>query len=193
MSLKDEYNKIQTPSELSLFMQKYINYGYLDKDKKLHYYDDIDFNEKWFDNYVLESANDVLNTGVGNCFDQVELERDWFINNGYEVKTLYEMVRLDYTNPYPTHTFLIYKDGDNWNWIENADYDNRGIHSFTSLNELLNFNYVRYIELLKKYNIKDEEIDNIIVTEYAKPKDGLNALEFLNYVTNSKRINEKVC
>ena len=46
---------------------------------------------------------------IGNCFDQTELERDWFTKNNYYVETYFEMVNLDYKNAYPTHSFLIYK------------------------------------------------------------------------------------
>ena len=42
---------------------------------------------------------------TGNCFDQTELERDWFTKNNYYVETYFEMVNLNYKNVYPTHSF----------------------------------------------------------------------------------------
>lgn len=192
ISIKDVYDDINNPADLSKFMQKYIDYGYLSMNGTVHHYYDDDFNDKWYDNYMLESSLDVLNTGIGNCFDQVEFEREWFVNNGYEVKTIYEMVLLDYENPYPTHAFLVFKDENNkWNYFENADYDNRGIYTFSNFNKLINYQYNKYVELLKKYDITPNELKKIIITEYEKPRVHSTAEEFINYVVDSKKINLK--
>lgn len=186
-NIKSIYNSINNPSSLLEFMDKYINYGYLDKNGVVHHFDDIDFNDNWYEKYILESSTEVLENRFGNCWDQVEFERDWFLIHDYEIKTFYEMVQLDYDNPYPTHTFLIYKDEeDNWNWFENADFDNRGIHKFSSLDELLKYQYNNYVSSLKKANISKEELDKIIITEYLKPKIHSTAEKFISHVINSK-------
>lgn len=183
------FSKIKTPQELLNFMSENINYGYLGKSGRIFNDNDKDFNEKWFDEYILEGKDDILKTLSGNCWDQVELEREWFIKNNYEVKTIYEMVNLDYKNDYPTHSFLIYKDNDNtWNWFENADVSNKGIHSFYKLEELLNYQYNKYLKLLKEFNITNEEIKKIIITEFQKPRRRINANDYLNHVINSKQI-----
>ena len=60
------------------------------------------------------------------------------------------MVKLDYNNNYPTHSFLIFKDKDNsWNWFENSDFENRGIHRFNSIDELLKYQYDKYLKFLQ--------------------------------------------
>lgn len=187
--IKKEFDKVHTPVELLKFMSKYINYGYLGKSGRVYRYDDSDFNDKWFNEYILESEDDILQTGFGNCWDQVELERYWFLRNGYQIKTIYEMVKLDYDNLYPTHAFLVFKDHDgNWNWFENSDFNNRGIHEFSSVDELLNYQYKKYVEFLKTFNIRDEEIENIILTEFDKPLSHISALEYLDFVTDAKKI-----
>jgi len=182
---------IKTPEELLDFMSNNINYGYLGKNGRVYHYDDLDFNLDWYEQYILESKNDLLKNLYGNCWDQVELERDWFLKNGYEIKTIYEMVKLDYDNVYPTHSFLIYKDKDCWYWFENSDFDNRGIHKFNTLDDLLNYQYKKYVEFLKSFNITDEELEKIIVTEFDKPKEHISAEEYLNHVINSQQINKK--
>ena len=183
------FNDINTPHELLEFMSKNINYGYLGKSGRVYHFDDSDFNDKWFDEYILESKEDILKTLYGNCWDQVELERYWFKKNGYEIKTIYEMVKLNYDNNYPSHSFLIFKDKEGcWNWFENADYENRGIHKFDSIDELLKYQYSKYLDFLKTFNITDDEIKKIILTEFGEPKSNISALEYLDFVINSNSI-----
>lgn len=181
-------DNINTPEELLKFMSERIEYGYLGKNGRIYHYDDSDFNSDWFKQYLLENKNDILKNLCGNCWDQVEFERDWFLEHGYEIKTIYEMVKLDYDNEYPTHSFLVYKDNDYWCWFENADFNNRGIHKFNSFDELLNYQYRLYVKFLKTFNISNEEIQNIIVTDFDKPKDHASAEEYLDHVIDSKLI-----
>ncbi|MBR1413447.1 MAG: hypothetical protein IJ574_02105 [Bacilli bacterium] len=179
-------NDIKTPEKLLVYMSNNINYGYLGKNGRVYHYDDEDFNSAWYSQYILESKEDLLKNLCGNCFDQVEFERDWFLKNNYEIKTIYEMVLLDYDNEYPTHSFLIFKYDDNWFWFENSDFNNRGIHKFSSLDELLNYQYKRYVEYLKTFNITIEEIDEIIITEFNEPEKHITAKEYLEHVIDSK-------
>lgn len=179
---------IKTPEELLNFMSNKINYGYLGKNGRVYHSDDSDFDKDWYEEYILESKDDILKNLYGNCWDQVELERYWFLKNGYEIKTIYEMVKLDYDNIYPTHSFLVYKDNDYWCWFENADFNNRGIHKFNTLDELLNYQYKKYVDYLKTFGIKNDEIKKIIVTEFDKPKEHISACEYLKYVIDSRNI-----
>ena len=144
----------------------------MSKDSKIHHFYDQDFNDDWYNKYILQSAEEVINNKVGNCWDQVELERQWFEENGYIVKTFYEMIKLDYENIYPTHSFLVFKDkeNDNWYWFENADFNNRGIHKFDNIDSLLKYQIDKYMELLRTFNIKDIELEHFIITKFEKPK-----------------------
>ena len=182
-------DNIKTPEELLKFMESNIKYGYLGKNKKVYYFDDEDFNKDWLDQYVLENNKDILKNHCGTCWDQVEFERDWFLNHGYEIKTIYEMVLLDYKNNYPTHAYLVYKEDEKWCWFENSDFNNQGIHKFNSFEELIKNQYYKYVSLLKNYNISDEEIDKIIITDYERPKEHISASEYYEHTISSKRIN----
>lgn len=188
---KNNKKDINTPEELLKYMSENINYGYLGKDGRVYHYDDENFNEKWHSEYVLQNKDSILKTRYGTCWDQVEFERYWFNKNNYEIKTIYEMVNVDYKNDYPTHSFLIYKENDTWNWFENSDFNNRGIHTFNSYKELIKYQYNRYLDFLKEFNIKKEEIDKIIMTEFTEPNDNINADEYINHVLSSKIINYK--
>ena len=187
MNLLEEYNNIKTPKELSEFMKKHITYGYLGKSGNIYHFNDEGFNEKWKDEYILENYIDVLNNKIGNCFDQVELERNWFNKNNYEFKTIYHQVMLDYDNPYPTHTFLVYKENESWYWFENAWEDMSGIHKFNTLDELLKYEYEENLKFLKTYNITQDEINKIQYFEYEKPNEHLSSIDYLNHVANLKK------
>ena len=180
------YTNIKTPNELNEYMNKNILYGYLGKNNKIYMPNDSNFDKDWLDNYILENAFDILNTKVGNCWDQVEFERNWFENNNYEYKTIYHQVLLNYDNSYPTHTFLIYKENDKWYWFENAWEDMKGIHEYNTLEELLNDEYNKNIEFLKTFNITAEEIEKIKYFEFNKPKEHISAMEYVKYILNSK-------
>ena len=185
--LINKYNLIKTPEELLEFMDNNINYGYLGKNNKVYYFGDVDFDKDWYNEYILESKDDILKTGIGNCFDQTELERCWFLENDYEIKTVFVMVNLDYENNYPTHAFLCYKNKDNngWNYFENADFDNRGIHPFTSFNELIKYQLSKYKSFLGTFDIKEDELDKIVIKVFSKPNEHLSAKDYLDFVLSS--------
>ena len=180
--------EIKSPKELLDFMNKNIDYGYLSKSGKVYHSGDKDFDLNWYNEYILETKEDILNNSCGTCFDQVEFEREWFLKHNYEIKTFYQMVVLDYENSYPTHSFLAFKDNNKWYWFENSFKENRGIYEFNSIDELIEFEYNKYLELLKKYNISDEEINKIIITEFDKPKERISAKEYIDHALNSKKI-----
>ena len=183
-------NDIKTPEELLDFMSNNIEFGFLGKNGHIYHYDDPKYDSDWYKQYILENKEDLLKNKYGTCWDQVEFERDWFLNNAYEIKTIYEMVMINYENNYPTHSFLAFKDGDNWYWFEHSDFNNRGIHKYNSFEELLDNQFKKYVEFLKTFNIKDEEIDKIIITEFNKPKEHASAEEYFNHVLDSKVLKE---
>ncbi len=179
--MKEEYKKIQNPEELLDFMNKNINYGYLSKNDKIYHQDDPNFDKDWYNNYILESTEDILNTKVGNCFDQVEFEREWFLKHNYEIKVFFHIINLSYDNPYPTHTFLTYKYNNKFYWFENAWNELKGIHEFDTMEELLNFEYEENVKNLKRFNIKDEELKCFKINEIKIPKKHITAKEYLNF------------
>jgi hypothetical protein len=182
-----DINKVKTPKELLEFMDKNFDYGYLGIDR-VHHYDEPDFDELWYDNYVLSNYNDVLRTKTGNCYDMTEFERTWFTNHGYEVRTFYEIVALDYENEYETHAYLVYKDNDKYYYFEYSDFNNRGIYEYDDLGSIIKDNYSKYIDNLKKSNIKPNELDCIKIYEFDKPKEHIDAYLYIKHVTNSHLI-----
>ena len=84
-------NNIKTPEELYKYMDENIEYGYLGKDGNIYKADNPEFDDKWFDYYLLESPEEVIKNKSGICWDQVELERKWFEKNKFEYKTYFEI------------------------------------------------------------------------------------------------------
>ena len=69
-----------------------------------------------------------------------------------------------------------------WNWFENSDFNNRGIHKFDNLDDLLSYQKDNYINFLKTLDICESKIKNIIRKEFSKPKDNISACEYLEWV-----------
>ena len=195
MNRKELYKNIDTPEELLQFMSNNINYGIYGKDGKIYDLDGTDAKDYLFEYacknyYGLSSPEGLLEHGYGHCWDQVELERDWFKSHDYEFRTFYIMFLLDYDNSYVTHTYLVYKKDNKYYYFENSDYNNRGIHEFNSYEEAVKYQREKHIEYNKSIGNKiDEEIlKSLKIYEYENPKYGLNMEEFIDYVLSSKEV-----
>lgn len=164
---------ITSPTELLNYMDQNFHYNY-----------DADI-----ETYHLQSPEETLKCRSGICFDMVEFERYWFESYGYEVKTYFEMVPLDYENPYPTHSFLIYKDEDEWCLFEVADERNIGIYTCENLNELLDFQLKQYLLLLRSFDIQEDELCKVIQVEFNKPNFGET---FYDYVDEILTLSEEI-
>lgn len=181
------YEKINTPIGLYKFMSGNINYGLLGKDNIEYTLED---NEKFQfacqNEWILSKPERLLDCKLGHCWDQVELERDWFNKHNYEFKTIFIWFLFEEENSYPTHTYLVYKENDKWNWFENADYENRGIHSFDSYHDAIVGQLKKYIDYVKQFNpINDEILDHIHIYEYDTPNYGCIMSEFIEHIINN--------
>ena len=131
---------------------------------------------------MLQNEKDLLMTMTGNCFDQTEFARIWLENNGYETKSFHEATN---TNINLSHSFIIYKDkyDKTWNWLETSWVANSGIHYFNDIDKLLNYEFKIYLEELKKYDIKNQEV---YLYEFKKPQSHISAQEYINNVKKGK-------
>ncbi len=190
MLKKELYKNIKTPEELLKFMNNNIKYGMYGSNKRLYDTSDLDALELAFEIYWnLSTPANTLKNGYGNLLDQVELERDWFINNGYECKTLYITFLIDGINSYPTHAYLAYKNNDKWYWFENCDKANYGIHEYETLEDLITDQMSKHVQFAEKFNPLDEKVLNhLSIFEYKKPKLGINSKEFKDYILNSDKV-----
>ena len=157
---------IHTPVQLMEYLDENIEYGVIDKngnkftDSSSEKFQFV-CNNEWF----LRPVQQILLDKIGHCYDQVEIE-----NSGF------------------SHTYLLFKENNQWKLFEHSDYYNRGIFSFNSLNEAIIFQAKNQIKTAEKC-VKPEKRYSVCIKEYSKPKTNLNMTEFLEFINNSKDIN----
>ncbi len=186
-----KYADVKTPEELLKFMDEHLQYGFKDSDGSLYTLDDDENFEYGVKNlWRLKDSQEIIIDGYGHCFDQTEVERDWFIENGYRVHTLFVMFCLEEENPYTTHSYLVYESQDKYNLFEHADGPRKGILEFDTLKEAVYHQLESH--LLINNDIKElskKEIESLHVFEYSKPPLGVNLFEFYDHVLdNGKEI-----
>ena len=183
----NEYHKVSSPEKLLKFMDRYITYGLVDKNNKVYEWDMDDFQEACQNKWKFKSGIDIIKSGYGHCWDQVEIERDWFKKHNYEFKTLFIYFESDLA-PYVCHTYLVYKDKEKntWNWFEHADENNRGIHQYNTLEDAILAQKEAHIKFNQsiKLPINDDIIKTIHICEYFPPKLGSSNQEFLDNIFN---------
>lgn len=167
LDIWDYYNGFEIMNLL-----KDINYGWIDKNH--HKFNIVD--NSFSDNYILQTPKEVIQNKVGICWDQVELERYYFKNNDWNIKTFF-LCHYD-NDKCPTHTFLTYEKDSKFYWFEHSWEKYRGIHEYKTLKELLTDVKNKFIvdELNSRY-----EKNNLMLYEYEKPKYGLTVLEFYKH------------
>lgn len=149
-----------------------IEYGWEDKDGNIH----LGVDDTFADNYVLQSPDEVLKNKVGVCWDQVELERKLFEESNISFNT-YFIVHYD-EDKCPTHTFLIYKDGNKYYWFEHAWEAFIGIHEYETEEDAIKDIKDKFIER----ELHNEFIqDNLYIYKYDKPKYEIGCLDFYKH------------
>jgi hypothetical protein len=159
---------------------EHIKIGYVDKNGKRYLNPTVRFR----DEYYLQSGKEVLESGIGLCFDQVELERELVSKLDVECRTYfitYPDDKMDYS-----HSFLIYKDAKKYYWIENAWLKYRGLHMYDSKDDLFD-------DVLSKFvrTIPDGDVKRIKMYMFDKPRAGINYTKYLSHCLNGRNIKVK--
>lgn len=157
-----------------------IKLGYRDKDGILC----SGFNVNFKDRYYLQTPKALLDSKVGLCFDQVELERELVTKLDVDCRTYfitYPDDKMDYA-----HAFLIYKDAKKYYWIENAWLKYRGLHVYDSKDDLFDDILVKFVE-----TIPDGDVKKIKMYMFDKPRAGINYTKYLSHCINGRNIKVK--
>ena len=134
----------------------------------------------------MRSIEKMLKDGVGHCYDQVEIEREWFLQNGYKIKTFWIYVyQPGVEDSGFSHTYLLYKANNKWNLFEHSDFFNRGIYVFKSIKDAVKWQADKQIESAKK-SFKPLTKYVACVKEYKTPPKNINMQEYLNFVDKNK-------
>lgn len=183
IDIKSNFDLLKKPSDLMVFMNDNIIYGFVGKSGRKYTYGDKDWQKNWLTDYIVQSGDEMLETNRGTCWDQVELERKWFTEHKYEFKTIFSWFEVDEPNNYPTHTFLAYKRNGEWFWFEHSFTTYSGIHKYNTLDELIGD--VKNKQLISAINSGvakpgDERLIKSYI--YKKPRSNLGVVDYIDYV-----------
>ncbi len=157
-----------------------IRLGYRDKEDNKYISYGPDFKEVFY----LQSPKQLLESKIGTCFDQVELERELISRLGVDCRT-YFISYPDEDNDY-AHTFIIYKDSQKYYWVENAWEKYRGLHVYDSKDDLFD-------DVLEKFikTIPGGEFKKVKLYLYEKPRSGISYTKFLSNCMSNRSIKIK--
>lgn len=159
-----------------------IEYGFLNKNGENIFLNE-NVEKKFNKEYHLMSPKELLIKKVGVCWDQVELERKLFEDNNIKNETYF--IYIDDKKNLPSHTFLVYFENNKVFWFEHSWFDEKGIHEYINLHELL-------IDVESKF-IKSREKEvkppfNVYIYKYNKPKFNISCDEFYDYIYTQEKI-----
>jgi len=166
-----------------LYLNENFEFGVIDKLGNKYF----DSNSNEFESicktqWKLRSVDSLLKEGIGHCYDQVEIERDWFLKNVFVIKNFWvsvcqqgeETSRLD-------HSYLVYKDNNFWKLFEHSDSSNRVILKFNSLRNAVICQTKHPVSLAKEFGLPQKAF-SIRRKEYRQPPTNLKMEEFLQFI-----------
>lgn len=181
--VKDSVDDVNTTEELLNYMNKNILYGWIDKDKKQHINNMINFRQE----YKLESIDEIKKNKIGTCIEQTLLEKYWFdkhnIQNKIFCHRLFENEE-NFDKEVKMHCFLLYYLNNKWYHFEHSNQPYRGIHEYNSLDD--------FYTILSKHYCEEGKIK--ILSEFDYPNPGITFKKFNDFVNQFNNIdlnNEK--
>ena len=155
-----------------------VQYGWVDKNGVKHT-DMVHYAEK----YMLQMPDQLLESKLGVCWDQVELQRKLFSDIGVTTRSFF-IVHYD-EDKCPTHTFILFEHDNKTFWYEHAWVTMRGLHEYDNLKSAIADIRNKFInsELGGKYNPQ-----NLVIYEYDAPKENLSCLDFYKHCEKGKQV-----
>ncbi len=180
---KQEFEKVRTPEELLSFMVQNVRYGFIGRNKKVYADDNVEINSEMETEYSLQSPEELLESGYGICWDTVELERRWFKEHGYKPETYFMLYAMEGGTTLPTHTFIVFKNNDKWYWFEQAFADQRGIHEYANMEELIDdVKKKHHHYALQHWGATNEDFGRLRVAPYTQPDYVSNPQEYMAHI-----------
>ncbi len=193
LEAENNFEDVKTPEELLEYMKE-IKYGYVGKNNgKVYEYGDDDFDADFPDEYFLQRPEQLLESKHGVCWDQVELERDWFSKHDCDFKVFYLAFLKKTANNLPTHTFLTYKEGEKWCWFENSFGDHKGIHEYASLEELMEDVKKKHLRhAISEGTAVESDFNDLRFCEYEAPLAGVSPVGFVENILRNYEPLERI-
>lgn len=148
-------NNINSIEELYEYMDKNIKYGWLGIDGIVR----IDSLKGFKEYYKTMNVEDIINSGVGTCPDQVNLVKYYLDKNNIENK-IYAIAgyeNVDGVDKERVHFIITYRINDIWYQFEQASRFFRGIFEYGSLDDTKNMIMEKYKKYLKNYTLLEIE------------------------------------
>ncbi len=173
------YINMNKPEDLYLYMKKYIKYGFTSLDNKCYsrkeLNDDKLYDKILLESYFLQRPEQLVDNKYGLCTDQVELERDFFKQQGYEFKTFY--------STYHNHTFLVYKNEEGkYVLFERTYKPMNGLKSFNSLDKLFD-----YYKAIQQVVCSDDKVEKVKIMEYSNLEYGTSFNEMIRQLKSNEK------
>lgn len=163
-------------AEKILKLMDEINYGWVDKEGNPH-----TKLQDMIKMYMLQTPEELIKSKVGVCWDQVELERYYFKQEGIDIKS-YFIVHLD-GGRNACHTTISFEENGKYYWFEHAWAMHRGIKEFDTEEELLEEVKKHFIEI----ELKDGyDKDKLFIYNYSEPKSHIGSIEFYEQAMKGK-------
>ena len=160
-----------------------INYGFNLNNQNIYPQDDKQWSNNFSKQYFLQSPQELINSKLGVCWDQVELERYYFEQEKIQCDS-YFIVEYDGVE-YPTHTFMIITLNGKYYWFEHSWEPYRGIKKFDTIELALLDIKTKFKKMLMNRNISFEEIS---IYKYEKPIYGINSNDFFKHCEQGEKI-----
>lgn len=182
-----KYEEILSPEQLLQYMSENIHYGFVDKNGKVYQEQGTEeWNNDWYSECIVQDGESLIQSHYGTCWDQVELERKWFMEHDYWYKTIFMWFEVNSPNNLPPHTFLIYHKDNKWYWFEHSFEPYKGIHGFDSEEALIEHVKDRQLEYaMKTSEAILQDRDYLKCYEYTKPEPNLGVNDYIYHVTHS--------
>jgi len=182
-----QYNQIKTPEDLMKFMDENIEYGVIDcNNRTITDSSSDEFQIACNTTWTLKKPFEIIESGVGHCYDQVEIERKWFVNNGYNCKTIWiSAYQQNIEDSGFCHSYLVFEKDSKWNIFEHSDFSHRGIFSFNTIDEAIRYQAHNQIEYATSCN-KPKSKYSVCIKMFDTPPDYCNMNEYLDHINNSK-------
>ena len=133
----DEYNNIADLSSLMNFMDKYIQYGYVDVNSNIHVNELKGLREL----YRTNDIKTTIDSGVGTCIEQTMMIKEILFKLGYETSIYCSLSAPDEDlveeNDAKMHSFVLAFKDDKCVYFEHANFSRKGIHVFNNEDEAL--------------------------------------------------------
>lgn len=157
-----------------------IRLGYRDKEDNKY----IGFDANFKETFYLQSPKQLLESKIGSCFDQVELERELISKLDVDCRTYFISYPDDDYDM--SHAFLIYKDSKKYYWVENAWMKYKGLHVYDSKEDLFD-------DVLDKFvkTIPNGDFKKVKLYLYERPRFGISYSKFVNNCMSNRSIKIK--